>query len=134
MIPRYSKTYHMDTSYLSKSIGFKHGLMLLYQFIYFINEINDKGFHFGHLNFSNIYFIKNEGKKTTAKRTRSRNKGDKGRRDSARSNNSSGADSCYSSRTFRDAQDTKFTLDLLFIEKDLIGFHFNEKAQSKFIS
>jgi hypothetical protein len=100
MIPRYSKTFNLDTSYLRKSIGFKHGLMLLYQFIHFINEINEKGYHFGFLNFSSLYFLKNEGKKTTAKKSKS-----KSRRNSARSvksNNSSG-ESCQSSRTFRDA-------------------------------
>lgn len=59
MIPKHSRAYNADVAYLKATIGFKYGLMLLYQFIFFMSEVNKKGLHFGYLDFSNIYFLKN---------------------------------------------------------------------------
>jgi hypothetical protein len=68
LIPKFRKTLPVDSNNLS-IIGFKHGLMLLYQFIQFMVNIHKKEHNFGYLDFSNIYFAENkDSQKTLAKR------------------------------------------------------------------
>ena len=51
----------MDLNNLSNYIGFKHGLMLLYQFLDFMIRIHKKDHKFGHFDLSNLYFVENRG-------------------------------------------------------------------------
>lgn len=56
LIPRYKKVMPLDVSHI-RLIAFKHGLMLLYQFIDFVHRIHLKGRNFGYLDFTNMFFI-----------------------------------------------------------------------------
>jgi len=58
LIPKFRKTLPLDISHM-QIIGFKHGLMLLHQFIDFIIRIHQKDQKFGYLDFQNIYFVEN---------------------------------------------------------------------------
>jgi hypothetical protein len=58
LIPQHQKVLKLDTQHMGAIIGFKHGLMLLHQFIDFIIRIHQKGnLKFGHLDFQNLYFV-----------------------------------------------------------------------------
>ena len=58
LIPKFKRTVPLDIQHC-KIISFKHGLMLLYQFIEFVTRIHEKEYKFGHLDFQNIFFIEN---------------------------------------------------------------------------
>jgi hypothetical protein len=128
MIPKYSKAYNMDVSYLKATIGFKYGLMLLYQFIHFVTEVNKKGLRFGHLNFSNIYFLKNGLDKPQPKRKKSRSEG---LFDTNRSPKSQGT--LLGGDSFRGGvtnTSQRFALNLLFLEKNLMDLSKREASES----
>lgn len=117
MIPKYSRAYNVDVSYLKATIGFKYGLMLLYQFIHFVTEVNKKGLHFGCLDFSNIYFLKNglDKPQTSRKKSRSNDLFDPGRSPKSQ------ASTIYDGDSFRGGGPSqRFTLNLLFLEKNLM--------------
>ena len=58
MIPRFRMTLSLDIKRI-KILMFKHGLMLLYQFLDFVSKIHLKDLRFGFLDFSNLYFLEN---------------------------------------------------------------------------
>lgn len=61
LIPKFKKSLPMDLNNLSNYIGFKHGLMLLHQFLDFMLRIHKKDHKFGHFDLSNLYFVENRG-------------------------------------------------------------------------
>ena len=88
----------MSVDYLKTSVGFKHGLMLGYQFVQLLIQIHKKQMVFGHLDFQNMYFLKNGSSKPQL---------------------SSSETSWKSKKSFKNQIINKFNYDLLFIEKDL---------------
>ena len=59
LIPKYDKVFGLDINSLKTYIGFKQGLMLFHQFVDFMKRIHGKNLRFGHLDFENLYFIRN---------------------------------------------------------------------------
>lgn len=137
MIPKYSKAYNLDVGYLRATVGFKYGLMLLYQFIYFVTEVNRRGLHFGHLDFSNLYFLKNGLSKPQPGRKRTQAEAAKSPKSSAKSvksaksAKSASGSACDASDTFRALSgNQRFTLNLLFLDKNLMDLIKRETAES----
>ena len=59
LIPKYQKVFPLDINHLKSTIGFKHGILLFYQFIDFMIRIHKKGMRYGFIDFQNLYFVKN---------------------------------------------------------------------------
>ena len=69
LIPKHQKVLRLDTTHLRAIIGFKHGLMLLHQFIDFIIKIHMKeNLRFGHLDFQSLYFVQSKNNKLVLKK------------------------------------------------------------------
>ena len=103
LIPKYCKVFPIDVNYLKQSIGFKHGLLLFYQFIDFVIRIHKKGMRYGHLDFQNLYFVRN-----AQKQMNERNDAKNIRR------------SLKSSKNERNDEEAGyFSVEFLFIEKNL---------------
>lgn len=98
-------------------VGFKHGLMLLYQFIEFVVKIHQNtGLVFGHLDFQNLYYVYN---KKNLKRMRSPNR--------------VGAPTPKASES-ASSQPQNFSVSLLFLERNLYNLTIEASDDVKKIS
>ena len=63
LIPKHDWVNGLNVDSLKALIGFKQGLMLLHQFVDFMQRIHQKNLRFGHLDFENLYFLRNAQKR-----------------------------------------------------------------------